>query len=657
MVSLGSTKSFGATITGPPKLMSLRKKDTNEIIPVVGGSQALTVERWTEKSVDSANARVVPGANISAGDEVEIYKNDGTLMFGGSVGFIRRRAPWIVEMVGHGIELNKIPVQKVYAAGTAIEDVVEDVINTFSTLTFTDKVVSGITLSERFVADDFASNVIEKMRRLLNWQTRTEPTKAYHFEPKGNTNNGVVWERGVNGVDYQEWTQDREKVINSVRVEGDLANYNTSETFVAGVGATEYTLLNEPVGTVLVTIDGTPKDGGSPGSGDYNIDAENLKIKDFTAASGGESVVISYNYQIPIIVEAEDEDSQTNWTNGTKSHRKIKAKYLKSHADASRAAKEFILDNKDPPVANKALKSGLDTSVNVGEIIRSIDNINKNDIDENLVIKRIKWSYPEGVTEADVGDINTNLLDTMTDIIERIQELEKDVSTTGVVRFYRSFDNNLRVNLTGTLSSKYRRVNDTFVFNGINNIVYDIDEAFKIDEMDTPGDYSANGSTVLSKDTTNFWSSDGSLKATTTGAITPVTITNSNSLGDLSTALNVSSGTPDRGTFGLWVYTTQGANISDIKLRIGSSSSDYIEIDAVYYDSLASLNSGWTYMIFVTSTGAVTGTPDWTTVDYLRISYDTSTDTVASWDLINISRSNVIGLCSIGDRRGDWITN
>lgn len=138
-------------------------------------------------------------------------------------------------------------------------------------------------------------------------------------------------------------------------------------------------------------------------------------------------------------------------------------------------------------------------------------------------------------------------------------------------------------------------------------------------------------------------------------------LTSTQSFGDISTETGAASGTPSQGTIGLWVYSPNTTLMTSVTLQIGSSSSDYVEMSGKEYTSVESysdwaslsfaLNEGWNYYMFDLDGGSVTGTPDWTSVDYAKISlggYDSSTFYV---DYFTVSASNYIGLNGLGDRR------
>jgi len=83
---------------------------------------------------------------------------------------------------------------------------------------------------------------------------------------------------------------------------------------------------------------------------------------------------------------------------------------------------------------------------------------------------------------------------------------------------------------------------------------------------------------------------------------------------NLSDFVGVASGTPAKGSLMLWMNPTDYTVLTSIKVRIGSSASDYAELT---FKLPAGNQWGYALAKFVNAT--VTGTPVWTAVDYVQI--------------------------------------
>jgi len=93
--------------------------------------------------------------------------------------------------------------------------------------------------------------------------------------------------------------------------------------------------------------------------------------------------------------------------------------------------------------------------------------------------------------------------------------------------------------------------------------------------------------------------------ATVTGAITSV---------DLSSYVGVYEGAATRGSVGFWLKAADYTKVTSITLRIGNDSSNYYSI------ALSSLTDNlWNYQKVAIGDGAMTGTVNWRSIDYLAL--------------------------------------
>ena len=141
------------------------------------------------------------------------------------------------------------------------------------------------------------------------------------------------------------------------------------------------------------------------------------------------------------------------------------------------------------------------------------------------------------------------------------------------------------------------------------------------------------------------------------------TLSTAQVFGDLSAYTGVANGTPSKGTCGVWWNSPNTTGISALKLRIGSSASDYVECSAKEYTTAATdyysggtivfgLFSGWNYYLFdLDSPDSTVGTPDWTNADYARFEWTVVGAHTGYLDYFTISKSNFIGLNGLGDRK------
>ena len=114
-------------------------------------------------------------------------------------------------------------------------------------------------------------------------------------------------------------------------------------------------------------------------------------------------------------------------------------------------------------------------------------------------------------------------------------------------------------------------------------------------------------------DSTNFIEGSASLNMSWTGsgnAILSATPPSSN----ISALTGANSGTPIKGELMIWLKPTDYTKITSLKLRIGSDSSNYAEVTMNN-----PVNNNFQYLSKNLSTAVITGTPNWTAMDYAAI--------------------------------------
>lgn len=83
---------------------------------------------------------------------------------------------------------------------------------------------------------------------------------------------------------------------------------------------------------------------------------------------------------------------------------------------------------------------------------------------------------------------------------------------------------------------------------------------------------------------------------------------------DYSALVGASSGAATTGEVMLWVKTSNYALITALTVRVGSGGSDFVSVPITLRDT-----TDWQYCMAKLPTGSLTGTPDWTDLDYAAI--------------------------------------
>lgn len=134
-----------------------------------------------------------------------------------------------------------------------------------------------------------------------------------------------------------------------------------------------------------------------------------------------------------------------------------------------------------------------------------------------------------------------------------------------------------------------------------------------IDPMNEVGNWTVGGSASgLTQDTTNYFEQPASLRFTLTGASAGYieeTLTNPIDMSNYEGA----------GTIFLAINTPSASNLTSIVLRLGSDSSNYASVTATEGFLGAWGADDWLLVAFDLSTATNTGTPDFSTIDYTRV--------------------------------------
>jgi hypothetical protein len=134
-----------------------------------------------------------------------------------------------------------------------------------------------------------------------------------------------------------------------------------------------------------------------------------------------------------------------------------------------------------------------------------------------------------------------------------------------------------------------------------------------LDSMtDTTGWTIAGAGSSLVADQNVYYEAPASLRFTCTGAST-TTLTKAIAGGNLSDYQRV-------GVIFLAIYTPSGTDLSSISVKIGSSASAYTSVSATQGFLGAWTAGEWTLVALDLASGADTGSPDYTAIDYLQIS-------------------------------------
>ena len=506
-------------------------------------------------------------------------------------------------------------------------------------------------------------------------------TGFVYFEPKNYTVNATVLTVGSNVVEIPHWEYNRSEMINDLRLEGAQQRVKESEVFSGDASETVFDLTHIPEDIAVYysaakNYSTTSKIASeiligdiqnSIATHDYEVDKKNQKIEftSFVPANSANNILAEVSYFAPIPVHLIDPDSITTYGTYAKT---VTLTDVITLQDAWKRA-ENILSKYALPFKSTTLKVLWDSAqaLEVGQSIRVIDSINTPNVDQFFTINKIYDSWPDAIIEIEVGDKQYSIEEYLSNVVERIKRLEETViGTTDAVTEIRQ-QTILCNYVPESVSVVLKLVNDSFILGDpINSVLYDADETAILDDFEDKTDWLDSGLTfVLTDDSTaeHYWVGSQGVNAAWSESSGTGEIHASISSVDLEPITGVASGTPSQGTAGLWIYCASGAAISELKLRLGSSDSDYKEYIAQTYaqrNSVTgsfSLQDGLNYLVFdLNDPDDTAGTIDWNAVDYAQVRFTVVAASNATFDYLTASKSNDIGLNGLGDRTTTWST-
>ena len=429
-----------------------------------------THKKQNNSTIDTTELSLSRNHNsiFDIGDDVSIgYYNAGDSFvaeFNGDITSKQVNEELVMTMESYDGRIYRTEYVTAIYEDEAIEDIVDDLITTYTDLTYASSIATGLTL-ERFVINtETVGEVLTRILKKLDWQIRTDNDANFYFEPSGSIAASVILTNGSNAFLQGEWVKNPNRLINSCVVRGDKAKFNTNETEVASASQTDFIVTYKITGNVRVTVDGTEKLGGQPGGTgtyDYSIDKEQKTIIFESGLTGGESVVVYYEYELPIKISATNEESISLYGTFPK---KITDNTLKTTSDARKLARS-IVSIYGSPVTSGKLRVSWDENVDIGQTVQVIDSFNS--INQTFIVVNMEKNYPDGNKIISVGVEEFNSLDMNKDINDRIKRLEAEQDNSDVIQKYLSIKNNIDIVVKqGRIRTRTKSISgDTMIWN------------------------------------------------------------------------------------------------------------------------------------------------------------------------------------------------
>lgn len=568
-------------------------------------------------------------------------------------------------------QAGKEEINRVFLNTDAEAGVISEIIKTLITtvgLSYTGASIQDSTIIQGAPVQKFVcrnSNVFERMRKLadaLDWQIYINPVdELVYFQDKGTRTAGLtVLTVGQEIAQKIKWNATTEDMINELNIIGVRTLIESTEFFSGNGSNTVFTLLNLPEFTkvFLGAGAGVLQKGGVINvttNPQYTVDKQTKTIN-FTIAPpvGVNNVRVEYGYTVPIPLAMRDDASILTYG---KYERTITMSDVQSLDDAIARGNQLLALRSVPKFNAEEMRVRITTQVMAGDLVNIIDPFYP--VNANFLVVKKRTLWPTGFYNIVAGDQNWENARMQEESIDRIKRLEElSFENSDIVTELAQVGNANQVIKPYTFTVYVQSAGDSFLLGHPENGILGPSRGTYLDRFNGTAANWTSGSLTISNDTIIYIEGGESVQLDWVASGSHL-LTSTQSYGDLSSYTGVASGLPSQGTIGLWLNQPVASSISGVQLRIGSSASDYIQQNASIYDSAygyAFSTANWIYLTFDLDTASVTGTPDWTAVDYTRIDITAVTGTGTIYlDYFTISQSNVIGLNGLGGRLCDQL--
>ena len=358
---------------------------------------------------------IIQDSTIQLGDEVLYYDLDNTQVFGGEIQNIDDdTGVQFLEVADYSIQLSQNKINEIYPAGTAPEDIIEDIIDNYTDLTFVSSVSTGTTLDKKLVfKDEWLIDAIVKVLELFNGNYEVDINKNFTMTIMSSSlsTKDILYGRDkLNG----SWKNDNQKKAEKVIVLGAIIDQRTTET-LSGTG-TVFNTTYKPENVQIAGLQQTTENI----DGDFTVNVQNSEI---TFNSSKTDPDVSYTYKSQIRVEL-----------GVGKTVLLEKKYIESKSEARTLATEYKARFEDGAQSSKWLtvSSDIDSYI-VGDLIYVEDDIHVKT--GQYEIKSVTLTLPNRMV-IEVGENEEDLFDQTKETIERIKQLEATNENSDFVNKY-----------------------------------------------------------------------------------------------------------------------------------------------------------------------------------------------------------------------------
>jgi len=317
----------------------------------------------------------------------------------------------IIQSFGKSLGETEVRAQA-YSSKTP-EFIIDDLIrNNTSLVPHAHGTATGILLS-RFNADGKLIDVIRDLTQLTGKTFNTDALQQFHLHDTAFNQTCFVFTHGGNAINF-ECVNDDTEIVNDLVVIGETKRYCTSQTFTGDGVITDFILTYGSISS-NVTLAGTEQTPEEQ----YEVCVIGKTISFITPPPDGNSVVVTYQYEVPLLIRGEKQASILE--HGRHSKRLVMP-WIRTRNDGVRFINGYLNRYKEIRTSLKIILPIMKNSLAEGDVVR-VKNSIKN-IDTCYVVKSLTWKYPDMKTTVLVGEFRFDDLEYEKQIIEKLHDLE-----------------------------------------------------------------------------------------------------------------------------------------------------------------------------------------------------------------------------------------
>lgn len=331
-------------------------------------------------------------------------------------------------------EVTHIYDSTIDASAGVISEIFEDLVETYGGLTAEMQASGSVIVIDKFVCNH--TDIFERCKKLaeiLDWQMyyRADTDNVY-FEPKGFTDNANTLTVGSNVQQVPKWNYDITEMVNDVTVVGAYQEVETTESgkigTTAGYTTADITIAYEPISVKVYGDAGDPpttlKVGGVVGSTssyDYYVDKNQKKIVSSSTFTTDDYYEIRYSYATPLPVRLYNQTSIDAYGQFKKT---VTFTDIRTVEDALTRGRNYLAKYSTPFIYTTLRVKNVSTyGLQVGQMIRVIDDVSSPTVDSWLLINRHRIRYPADYDEIEVGDKYWRLASWQAQVEEKLKRI------------------------------------------------------------------------------------------------------------------------------------------------------------------------------------------------------------------------------------------